>query len=117
MRIQDLFNIEPTEREYKHSVIINFSHYDYEGLEELHELESRLRVFLYNKGIGELDGHEINMDGPDGTLFLYGHNAEELFKAIKPLLLQTPFMKNAEVYLRFGYSTDKDALSIDFTLE
>lgn len=114
MRIQDLFNIEPTEREYKQSVIINFFHYDYEGLEELHELESRLRIFLYNKEIGEYDGHEINMDG---TLFLYGHNAEELFKAIKPLLLQTPFMKNAEVYLRFGHSTDKEALSIDFTLE
>jgi hypothetical protein len=116
MRIEDLFKLENTEREYKQSVLINF-YYGYEGLEELHNLESKLRILLYNKGIGELDGHEINMDGSDGTLFLYGHNAEELFKTIHPLLLQTPWMKKAEVYLRFGHISDAAAAEIDFILE
>lgn len=116
MRIQDLFNIDNTEREYKQLVLINF-YYGYQNLEELHELESKLRLLLYNKGIGELDGHEINTDYSDGTLYLYAHNAEELFKAIQPTLLQTPFMKKAEVHLRFGDIKDASALEIDFILE
>lgn len=116
MRIQDLFKLDNAEREYKQSVLINF-YYGYEGLEELHDLESKLRILLYNKGIGELDGHEINMDGSDGTLYLYANNAEELFKVIRPLLLQTPWMKKAEVYLRFGARGDAAAAEIDFILE
>ena len=116
MRIEDLFKLENTEGEYKQSILINF-YYGYEGLEELHDLESKLRIFLYNKGIGELDGHEINMDGSDGTLYLYAHNAEELFKAIRPTLVQAPFMKKAEVHLRFGHVSDPTATEIDFILE
>lgn len=116
MRIQDLFNPENSEAEYKQSILINF-YYGSNQLEELHELESKLRVFLYNKGIGELDGHEINIDGSDGTLYLYAHNAEELFKAIRPVLLQAPFMKKAEVFLRFGGRRDASAPEIDFILE
>lgn len=116
MRIEDLFKLENTERVYKHSVIINF-YYGYDELDELHALESKLRILLFNKEVGELDGHEINMDGSDGTLFLYGHNAEELFKTIEPLLLQTPFMKKAEVHLRFGHISDTSAHEIDFILK
>ncbi len=116
MRIEDLFKLENTEREYKQSVLINF-YYGYKSLDELHTLESKLRILLYNKGIGELDGHEINMDNSDGTLYLYAHNAEELFKTIKPILVETPFMKKAEVYLRFGDMRDKSASEIDFILE
>lgn len=116
MRIEDLFEFENTEREYKQSVLINF-YYGYEKLDELHALESKLRILLFDKGIGELDGHEINMDGSDGTLFLYGHNAEELFKAIEPLLLKTSWMKKAEVHLRFGDIRDASAHEIDFILQ
>jgi len=116
MRIEDLFKIENTEREYKQSVLINF-YYGYQSLDELHNLESKLRILLYNKGIGVLDGHEINRDNSDGTLYLYAHNAEELFKTIKPILTETPFMKKAEVYLRFGDISDKSAPEIDFILE
>ena len=116
MRIEDLFKIENTGREYKQSILINF-YYGYTSLDELHSLESKLRIFLYNKGIGELDGHEINMDYSDGTLYLFAHNAEELFKAIRPLLLEVSFMKRAEVHLRFGDLRDTSASEIDFILE
>ena len=116
MKIEDLFKLENTEREYKQSILINF-YYGNKELDELHLLESKLRIFLYNKGIGELDGHEINMDGSDGTLYLYAHNAEELFKAIRPILLSVRFMKKAEVHLRFGDRRDTSAPEIEFTLE
>ena len=42
------------------------------------------------------------MDNSDGYLYMYGPNAETLFKAIKPTLEDSNFMKGAQVYLRFG---------------
>lgn len=113
MRIQDLFKLDNTGREYKQLVHVNFD-YGYQSLEELHDLESKLRIALYNTNLGELDGHEISTDHSDGSLYLYADNAEELFKAIRPILLAAPFMKKAEVYLRFG---DSDASEINFILE
>jgi hypothetical protein len=106
MNIRDLFNNRNTD--VRQSVVIHF-YYGISSLEPLHALESKLRITLFNTGLGELDGHEIAMDSSDGFLYLYGSNAEALFKAIRPLLLVTPFMRNAEVNLRFG--------AIDFILE
>ncbi len=83
------------------AVIISFQ-YEMEELDPLHELEDKLRTLLTGKNIGELDGHEIAMDGTDGFLYLYGPNAEVLFKAIKPTLESTSFMIGASARLRFG---------------
>lgn len=116
MRIQDLFKLDNTEREYKQLVRVNFN-YGYQSLEELHALESKLRMALYNKNIGEFDGHEISTDHSEGALYLYAHNAEELFKAIRAILLSVDFMKRADVYLRFGDVNDPDALEIELALE
>lgn len=117
MNIYDLFNKgNNASREVRQSVIIHF-YYGHEGLEPLHELESKLRVALYYAGVGELDGHEIAMDATDGFLYFYGENAETLFKAVRPVLLETPFMKKAEVYLRFGSVDDTEVSDIEFILE
>jgi hypothetical protein len=42
------------------------------------------------------------MDLSDGSIYMYGPNAEELFKAVKPTLESTDFMKGAIAVLRFG---------------
>jgi hypothetical protein len=42
------------------------------------------------------------MDNSDGCLYMYGPNAETLYKAIKPTLEDCKFMKGAQAYLRFG---------------
>ena len=117
MNIYDLFGKGgDTSRGLTQSVIIHF-YYGHEELDLLHQLESKLRIALFHAGVGELDGHEIAMDSTDGFLYFYGPNAEVLFKAIRPLLLETPFMKKAEVYLRFGAVDDPEVSDIEFILE
>ena len=61
---------------------------------------------MEEKKVGEYDGNEIAVDYSDGTLFFYGPSAEKLFDAIKPILKQTNFMKDAKITLRFGPPED-----------
>ena len=71
----------------QHAVIITFN-YGIEELDDLFELESKLRNAIELKQVGEYDGHEIAMDSSDGTLYMYGPNAETLFKCIKPFWMR-----------------------------
>jgi hypothetical protein len=97
-----------------HSVIVQFMYYK-ESLDPLHELEDRLRRVIEDKGVGFHDGHEINMDMSDGYLFMYGPNAEVLFKTVKPILEETDFTRNAVAYIRFG-PPDADASEIEVNI-
>lgn len=85
----------------EHAVIINFI-YGFESMDNLVELEYKLRSIISEKGVGEYDGYDIALDHSDGTLYMYGHNAEKLFLAIKEKLEKTDFMKGAMATLRFG---------------
>lgn len=116
MNFNDLLNNDDSERNTRQGVVVYFN-YGHETLEPLHELESKLRIALYNASTGQLDGHQIALDMLDGFLYFYGDSAEELFKTIKPLLIATPFMKKAEVNLRFGISDTNQVSDIDFVLE
>ena len=116
MNFNDLLNNDSSEKNKRQGVVIFFN-YGHKNLEPLHELESKLRILLYNSGTGELDGHQMALDMLDGFLYFYGDSAEELFKTIKPALLATPFMKKAEVNLRFGISGDNKVTDIAFILE
>jgi len=113
MNIRDLFDKDAGVRQ---SIIIHF-YYGVSSLDPLHALESKLRIALHNTGLGEHDGHEIAMDDSDGFLYLYGTNAEALFKFIRPILFTAPFMHRAEVNLRFGAVDDPTVSDIDFILE
>jgi len=85
----------------EHAVIIYFN-YGIESLDPLYNLEDKLTGVIIEKKVGKYDGHEIAMDNSDGSLYMYGPDAETLFKAIKPTLEDCKFMKGARVYLRFG---------------
>lgn len=89
----------------KHSVIIHF-YYGIDELDPLHQLEMELTKLISEKGVGVYDGHEIAMDSSDGFLYMYGPNAETLFKAVLPVLERTEFMKGAIAKLRFGPPED-----------
>jgi len=89
------------ERNKQHSVIITFN-YGIEELDDLFELEDKLRSVIELKHVGEYDGHEIAIDSSDGTLYMYGPNAETLCKCIKLILDETEFMRGAIAQLRFG---------------
>lgn len=85
----------------EHAVIIKFD-YGSTDLEPLFELEEQLEAVLEDGEHGEYDGNEIAVDGSDGFLYLYGSDAENLYNAIKPILLASTAIKNAVATLRYG---------------
>ena len=85
----------------QHSVIVHF-YYGIEELEPLHELEDKLSQVISDQNAGLYDGHEVSMDSIDSFLYMYGPNAETLFKSVLPILRVTDFMKGAIAYLTFG---------------
>jgi hypothetical protein len=75
---------------------------DERDLDPLYALEDELIAALDGKNLGELDGHEIAIDGSDGSLFLYGPDADALFAAIQPVLKSSPVTLGGNVTLRYG---------------
>lgn len=76
--------------------------YHKDTLDPLHGLEKELEKVIEEKAVGEYDGHEIALDMSDGFLYMYGPNAEKLFKEVKPILEITDFTKGTLATLRFG---------------
>src|SRR6187397_2692330 len=101
--------------ENEHAVIVHFTYYK-DDLEPLFELEEKLEEAITEKVAGEYDGHEIALDMSDGFLYMYGPNAEALFKAVKPTLEQTDFTKGALATLRFG-GPGSEAKEIEIQIE
>jgi hypothetical protein len=85
----------------EHAIIIHFT-YGSTDLSRLFTLEDQLEHAITQAGTGELDGHEIAVDGSDGYLYMYGPDADRLFETIKPILKSTSFMLGAEVTKRYG---------------
>ncbi|MDY0026240.1 MAG: hypothetical protein RBS33_09670 [Lentimicrobium sp.] len=92
---------QSNELENKHAVIIYFNH-GIELLDEIYELENELRRIIERDILGIYDGHEVALDNSDGSLYMYGPNAELLFKGGLPVLQKTDFLDGAKAYLRFG---------------
>ena len=84
----------------EHAIVVHFK-YSKKTLDPLHQLETQLTQIIEQNALGEYDGHEIAKD-TNGFIYMYGNNAEHLFKAVKPVLDQTDFMKGAIALLRFG---------------
>lgn len=89
----------------EHAVIVRFN-YGQTSLDPLVELEDELTEAIENADVGEYDGNEIAVDLTDGTIYMYGPNADALFKTVRPILKSTSFMKGATVTLRFGPPED-----------
>lgn len=89
-----------------HSVTVYFQ-YGRDSLDPLFELEVNLRDAISSEGAGSYDGHEIAVDYSHGCLYMYGLNAELLFRAVESTLRSTDFMAGAIATLRFGgFGTD-----------
>jgi hypothetical protein len=87
------------------AVIIDFN-YGSRDLSKLFELEDQLVAAISDANVGEYDGNQIAVDGSDGTLYMYGPDADRLFEAVKPILEGTSFMKGAKVTRRYGPAED-----------
>ena len=114
--IEDFLKNNPYEEDpdNPHSVVICFKY----GLNEddsMYNLGDELAKKVEETKTGIYDGHEIAVDNSEGSYYLYGPNAETLFKAIKPLLDKTQWLRGATAILRFGPG-DKDSPEIEVEL-
>ena len=85
----------------RQEVIVHFL-YGSTNLQHLYALEDLLRIAISDASAGEYDGCEMADDGSDGNLYMYGPDAEALYRAISPVFAACPFMHGATVRLRFG---------------
>lgn len=83
------------------AVIIYFN-YGLEEDEPFYVLSDKLRTLVNQSGLGEYDGHEMNMDNSDGSFYMYGPDAKKLYEVVKKEIEKTPFMEGANIVLRFG---------------
>ena len=68
--------------------------------EDLWTLETLLTEVIERQGLGEYDGNEVGEDG--ATLFMYGSNAEDLFRGVEATLRASSLCQNARVRIRPG---------------
>ena len=90
----------------EHAVIVTFAYTGSTDLDPLFALESQLMAAINNAKVGEYDGNEVAVDGSDGTLYMYGPDADKLFSVVRPVLESCGFMKGATVKLRYGPPAD-----------
>lgn len=83
------------------ALLVRFD-YGSTNLGPLYSLEDKLVKAIQAAGAGEYDGHEIAVDGSDGSLYMYGPDAERLFEVVQPTLEDTDFLKGAQVTMRYG---------------
>ena len=85
----------------EHAVIVHFDHGS-KDLQPLFALEDQLEQAINNAGVGELDGNEVAADGSDGSLYMYGPDADRLFEAVRPILERSTAIRNAIATIRYG---------------
>lgn len=89
----------------EHAVIVEFD-YAPDSIEPLHDFEEQLEAAIASAEVGEYDGHEIAADFSDGTLYMYGPDADALFAVVQPLLAGAGLFRNARATLRYGPPED-----------
>jgi hypothetical protein len=85
----------------EHEVMVHFS-YGSTNFQHMYALEDVLRHAISEAKVGEYDGHEVPEDGSDGFFYMYGPDAEALYRVISPVLAESSFMHGATVTLWFG---------------
>jgi hypothetical protein len=85
----------------EHAVIAYFD-YAADTLDALYDVEEQLEAALNAAGVGEFDGNEIAVDLSAGSLYMYGPDADVLFRVVRPILAGAACLRNTRVTLRFG---------------
>jgi hypothetical protein len=89
----------------EHAVIARFD-FAADSLDPLFRLEQQLEAAIVAADVGEFDGNEIAVDLSDGSLYMYGPDAEALFAVVRPILANAECLRNTRVTLRFGPPAD-----------
>lgn len=102
--LRKLFGASPTAAEPaapEHAVIVAFD-YGSTDPQPVFDLSDRLEQAIDTAGVGEFDGNELAADGSDGSLYMYGPDADRLLATVRPVLEAAAFMRGARVKLRYG---------------
>jgi hypothetical protein len=91
----------PAMADNEQAVIVHFA-YGSTDLSDLYELAGELEEAIEVAAVGEFDGHEIAVDGSDGSFYMYGPDADKLFQVAQPILEASDFMGGATVTVRYG---------------
>jgi hypothetical protein len=68
----------------------------------VYSLGDEIQTAIAEARVGEYDGHALPADGSEGRYFIYGPDAEAIYRAIAPVLEASPLMRGATITLRFG---------------
>jgi hypothetical protein len=79
-------------------------HFEYgsTNFQLVYALGDQIQAALAEAKVGEYDGHALPADGSDGRYFLFGPDAEAIYRVIAPMLEASAFMRGATVTLWFG---------------
>ncbi len=91
------------------AVIVHFE-YVADSINPLFDLEEQLVAAIAEAGVGEFDGNEIAVDLSDGSLYMYGSDADALFAVVQPLLVRAGLFRNVRATLRYGPPIDGGAI-------
>ena len=95
----------PPAKPVEHAVVVKFDYIGSTDLTPLYDLEKKLEAAITEAKVGEFDGNEVATDGGDGTLYMYGPDADRLFETVRPVLGACSFMHGAHITLRYGPPT------------
>ena len=87
--------------ESEQAVVVEFN-YGLESTDAIFALEDQLEAAIEEAQVGDFDGDEIAADLSDGFLYMYGPDADAVFKVIEPILKSVGFMRGAKVKLVYG---------------
>jgi hypothetical protein len=78
-------------------------------LDEVSVIEEALSKVFTTHSAGDVDGHEIAVDGSEALFYMYGPDAEAMFSVALPILKAHPATASSRAMLRFGGVSDKNA--------
>jgi hypothetical protein len=87
-----------------------------DDLDALVALQDRLTQAIEPTCIGVVDGHEIAIDGSEGSLYAYGADAKAMLAAALPIICRSPLSEGGRAYLRYGAAEDAAAVEETFAL-
>ena len=101
----------PSKPKNDHAVIVHFD-FGSTDLSPLFVLEEELADSIAEASVGEFDGNEVALDGSDGSLYMYGPNADRLFEVVRPILERSTAIKNAVATLSYGSAPDAKSVKV-----
>ena len=78
--------------------------------------EDELIAAVDEKGLGEVDGHELAVDGSEVVYFIYGPDADALLAAVEPVIRGFPAREGSYAIKRYGEVDDPNAREVRIDL-